>query len=159
MEGSAALPRTADDSRLCKGVDCAVLVPRRSDGDARLWCDADLRSSEMRGSVACWPEPALAGYEATSRFQCQTPSSPEMPDLLLNISPEPHCSKDLQAAVSKIAVKLHIANSKAKGGVVCKGFELRASMFFLSGARVQRDQLLLSLMFNLICETPKVPRA
>lgn len=64
MEGSTGLPRTVEDSRLCKGVDWAVLVPRRSDGDARVWCDADLISSGMRGRMV-WPGPALAGCEAT----------------------------------------------------------------------------------------------
>lgn len=64
VDGSTALPRAAEDSRLCIGVDWAVRVPRLSDGDARLWCDADFRSSGMRGSVV-WPRPALAGFEAT----------------------------------------------------------------------------------------------
>ena len=69
MEGSTGLPRTVEDSRLCKGVDWPVLFPRRSGGEARL-CDADLSSSGMRGRIV-WPGPALAGCEATGRFKCQ----------------------------------------------------------------------------------------
>lgn len=88
MDGSTALPRAAEDSRLCIGVDWAVRVPRRSDGDARLWCDTDFRSSGMRGSVV-WPRPALAGFEATVMVKPSFGSARggEGLDLLMKVSP------------------------------------------------------------------------
>lgn len=118
--GSAALPRTADDSRLCIGVDWAVRVPRRSDGDARL-CDADLRSSGRRGSVGCWPRPdCLAGWDATAgvtvRARSGAGSSQGRSGLLLSRA---HCLNLMQAAVSRVSAggsKQHIAAQFNDGG-------------------------------------------